>query len=82
MCVAKGATGTFDPMICPLLRDLPPEEQAERMRDDPRIRACIAAMGDGPPGASVAPRIAKRLAAYEIACRETVCDALAGSVVT
>ena len=38
------ATNAFDPTQCPLLQNLSPEEQQARMRDDPRIAACIEAL--------------------------------------
>lgn len=40
----------FDPMMCPLLAGLSPEEQAERMEQDPAISACIRRLGTGTGG--------------------------------
>lgn len=37
----------FDPMACPLLAGLSPEEQAERMESDPVIRACVRKLESG-----------------------------------
>ncbi len=45
MCRATPAGGAFDPRVCPLLVGLSPEEQEERMRDDPRIARCIRSFG-------------------------------------
>lgn len=50
----------FDPRDCPLLQGLSPDEQLLRMQQDPRIRACIAAVegtASGKPG--------QRASAYE-----------------
>lgn len=47
MCDAINASGQFDPDLCPLLSGLSPEEQRARMRTDPRIAACLAAL-EGP----------------------------------
>lgn len=55
----------FDPRNCPLLQGLSAEEQRQRMRDDPRIRACVTAVEGG--GECAATR-SKQLAAYEL-CR-------------
>lgn len=62
MCNAMTAGRRFEPGLCPLLAGLPPDEQEERMRDDPRIRACIAAIEGG--GAS-SPAVSKMINAYE-----------------
>ncbi len=52
----------FDPRLCPLLCGLPAEEQEQRMRDDPRIRACIEAIeGRG----ATTPSVSKMVHAYE-----------------
>ncbi len=49
-------------MACPLLQGLSPEEQRARMKDDPRIAACIGALsGECVPDA----KSAKLLRAYE-----------------
>jgi len=37
--------GAFDPRLCPLLAHLPPEEQEQRVRDDPLIAKCIRKFG-------------------------------------
>jgi hypothetical protein len=37
----------FDPMACPLLAGLSAEEQAERMENDPVIRACVRKLEGG-----------------------------------
>ena len=81
MCRAVATASSFDPMICPLLCDLPPEEQAERMRDDPRIRACISALDKASKGDRGSPKTARKAAAYEALAqdasrRTAICDAL------
>ncbi|MXN63922.1 hypothetical protein GR183_03315 [Stappia sp. GBMRC 2046] len=45
MCKAMLENGEFDPLLCPLLSDLSPEEISERM-SDPRIARCRAAVED------------------------------------
>lgn len=47
MCEAMTTSGAFDPELCPLLKGLSHEEQAERMQHDPRIAACITAISGG-----------------------------------
>ena len=47
--------GGFDPSLCPLLQNLPPDEQQERMRNDPAISRCVRAMGGVARSAPVAP---------------------------
>lgn len=42
MC-KQALSGQFDPDACPLLQGLSPEQQIWRLRNDPLIRACIAA---------------------------------------
>lgn len=44
MCNAVAASCRFDRSICPLLMGLPEDEQERRIREDPRIAACIAAV--------------------------------------
>ena len=47
MCVATTGTDearTFDPTRCPLLQGLSVEEADLMMANDPRIRACVAAI--------------------------------------
>lgn len=73
MCTAIAAAQRFDPRLCPLLQGLPPDEQQERMRSDPRIAACIAALGGEPASAATG----KRLSA--LSARETSCVAPAGT---
>lgn len=63
----------FDPRDCPLLQGLSPEEQRVRMREDPRIRACIAVVeGTARPSEKTAKgvsayRCCKRLAEVQSA---------------
>lgn len=52
MCEPHLAFGSFDPSSCPLLMGLSPEEQWERMQNDPHIVACIAAQAGGAPAHS------------------------------
>jgi len=47
MCETHLTYGSFDPCSCPLLMGLSPEEQLERMQNDPVIAACIAAQAGG-----------------------------------
>ncbi len=56
MCNAI-ANERFDPRLCPLLQGLPPDEQQERMRNDSRIAACIAALGGGAATAATGKRL-------------------------
>lgn len=55
-------TYSFDPMLCPLLRDLSGEEQQALMRNDPRIAACIEAVNGM---AAQDARTTKLVSAYE-----------------
>lgn len=55
MCRGLMSPGGFDPSLCPLLQNLPPEEQQERMRNDPAISRCVRAMGGVARSAPVAP---------------------------
>lgn len=48
--MAGDDASVFDPMMCPLLAGLSPEEQAERMEQDPAISACIRRLGAGTGG--------------------------------
>lgn len=41
MCAATLADGQFDPLVCPLLAKLSPEERARRLAE-PWVAACIA----------------------------------------
>jgi len=74
MCKAMAFPERFDARLCPLLQGLSPEEQDERIRTDPIIAACIAAMEGRAP---TTPRTAQQLAAYE--ARSLCADALAGN---
>lgn len=74
MCTAIAANRRFDPRLCPLLQGLPPDDQQERMRTDPRIAACIASLG----GETGSPSTAKRLQA--LSARKTSCADPAGEV--
>ena len=40
MCQARFSNGSFDPALCPLLAGLSPDEIADRLANDPMIRAC------------------------------------------
>jgi hypothetical protein len=53
MTATRTTRCSFDPALCPLLQGLSAEEQARRMREDPMIRACIAAL-DSPTGEMLA----------------------------
>ena len=65
MCDQMTATRQFDPDLCPLLKSLPPAEQARRMAEDPVISSCIAAVeGAG----ALTEAAAKKLAAYDRIC--------------
>ena len=44
MTATRKTRCSFDPALCPLLQGLSAEEQTRRMREDPMIRACIAAL--------------------------------------
>lgn len=71
MCHAISANGgRFDPRLCPLLAGLPPDEQEERMRDDPRIRACIDTMAGK---AASTPTVSKMVSAYERCAHDAQC---------
>lgn len=66
MCVSSaGQDGTrsFDPSRCPLLQGLTSEEADRMMRNDPRIRACVAAMDAGTPPNE--PCVSTMIRAYE-----------------
>jgi hypothetical protein len=52
MCDAVTACGAFDPKLCPLLQNLSPDEQQERMSSDPRIANCIAMLGGQASGSA------------------------------
>jgi hypothetical protein len=53
MCRAMLETGIFDPTLCPLLVGLEPDEVARRMREDPDIVACRAALEGGKPAGRI-----------------------------
>jgi len=53
-------------MSCPLLQGLSADEQRQRMRDDPRIRACVKAVEGGEECAITR---SKQVAAYDM-CRQ------------
>ncbi len=78
MCNAMTAGRSFDPGLCPLLAGLPPGEQEERMRDDPRIRACIAAV-EGT--AATTPSLSKMIHAYEHCASQACAVARPGEAV-
>ncbi len=66
MCVTmigQDGSRSFDPTRCPLLQGLTSEEADRMMANDPRIRACIAAMECGTP--SVGSCSEKMLRAYD-----------------
>lgn len=46
MCQAATAHCTFDPDLCPLLKGLSPDEQRQRMRSNPHIATCLAALSN------------------------------------
>jgi hypothetical protein len=80
MCTAIAANRRFDPRLCPLLQGLPPDEQQERMRTDPRIAACIASLG-GESASNATGKRLRALSAREISCvdaagiaRSAACD--------
>jgi hypothetical protein len=61
MCEQTRSASHFDPDLCPLLEGLSPEAKQKRMREDPIIRNCIAAIeGAG----EVSRETAKLAAAY------------------
>lgn len=52
----------FDPNLCPLLQGLTPEQQQQRMAEDPLIRNCIAHLAEN--------------GAYPSPCAPTPADAI------
>lgn len=44
MCEQTQSSGRFNPDLCPLLDGLSPEAKLKRMREDPIIRNCVAAI--------------------------------------
>lgn len=63
--MGKCAIGSFDRAACPLLAGLDEAEQEQRIRDDPRIRACIAAVNGE---ATATPEAMRLRQAYETCC--------------
>lgn len=61
--IRSGTAHRFDPTRCPLLQGLTSEEAAQMMRDDPRIRACMAAVESGAP--ALEPCVAKMVRAHD-----------------
>lgn len=61
--IGGGGAHKFDPTRCPLLQGLTSEEADRVMRNDPRIRACMAAVESGTP--TVEPCVAKMVRAHD-----------------